>query len=293
MSPLRKVAAGGIVVLVALQGALLAWGLPYWRLDDAGRAEHPLNDVLHSGEAVGQMLGLAALACVVVLMTWSVRKLLVGASVGPTRLWLWVHVLAGSLAPILVLQHCGLRFEGMPGLAAMGLLFVFASGLLGRFLYLRLPDRAERCRRDAALPTAVVLRASAGTDSARPGAPNPAVTSAVAAVVGFPVGTCSALSLPVWEVRGWKASRSLRAALADGTIPEQIRAPIEFELRRALTARRSLRRWEAARRLLRRWRILHLSVSHATLVLIALHAGIALTWSGTFRRIRIFLETLL
>jgi hypothetical protein len=53
--------------------------------------------------------------------------------------WLRIHILAGLWIPLVVAVHAAWRFEGVIGLGYYAMLLVCLSGVIGRYLYVRIP----------------------------------------------------------------------------------------------------------------------------------------------------------
>ena len=89
---------------------------------------------------VGHGIGIAG--SILMLMTatlYSFRKLRVTAGWGSTASWLRFHMVTGLVGPYMVLLHTAMRFHGLAGLTMLLTVLVVASGLVGRFLYTRVP----------------------------------------------------------------------------------------------------------------------------------------------------------
>lgn len=275
------------LLLVAVQLAVLVWGWDYWRLPQGARDAHPLADVLDPAAGGGQLLGITGFVLLWLAAGYSLAKLAPFARLlPPPSMGLWLHVAAGTLAPLFVLQHCGLALGGLAGLAAIGLVVVALLGVVGRVVMGRLAALVETSRARGQLPKALLLRASACTDPARPHMPDPAVLDAIEALEELPLEGRSPLRTLGTERDIRRAARRIRAGIAASEVPERVRRHIRRSLQRSLQARATLLRAEAARRALRWWRVLHVALSHAVLVLATIHAGLALSYSGTVERIR-------
>jgi|GEM_PF-4539279 len=278
---------GFLVGSVAAQLVVVSIGLPFWRLGDDARRAHPSAELLASSGGFGQLLGLLGFGAMLLTWVWSVRKLLQRLPDSPpSRPFLAVHIAAGLLAPLFVLEHAGFRFGGLPGVAAAGLLAVTASGVVGRWVYRRLPARVEVVRGDATFGAELLLRSSVGMDPDTPGAPSAAVVEAVDALTSVPFASVNLLGLPAREAALRRARRQTDFALDDAPGPGRVRIAIAAELDSALRARREFHRLEAFRRLLRWWHIVHVALAHAVFVIAALHVGIALRYSGTWARLQ-------
>ena len=100
---------------------------------------------------VGHGIGIAGFVLMLMTATlYSLRKLRTDASWGSTASWLRFHMVTGLVGPYMVLLHTAMRFHGLAGLTMLLTVLVVASGLVGRFLYTRVPRIAGGRRRGGA-----------------------------------------------------------------------------------------------------------------------------------------------
>ena len=96
--------------------------------------------MLRSSGTVGQSAGILALAIFAFLWLYPLRKrspwLAFTGSVGR---WLDVHIVAALSLPLLLAIHAAWRFGGVIGLGFWAIMIVCASGVVGRYLYVRIP----------------------------------------------------------------------------------------------------------------------------------------------------------
>ena len=103
---------------------------------------------------VGHGIGIAGFVLMLMTATlYSLRKLRADASWGSTAAWLRFHMFTGLVGPYMVLLHTAMRFHGFAGLTMLLAAVVVASGLVGRFLYTRVPRSPEAAARRRALAT--------------------------------------------------------------------------------------------------------------------------------------------
>jgi hypothetical protein len=89
---------------------------------------------------VGHGIGIAGF--VLMLLTaalYPLRKLRRDAGWGRTSGWLKLHMVTGLVGPYMVLLHTAMRFNGLAGLTMLLTLVVVVSGVVGRYLYTRVP----------------------------------------------------------------------------------------------------------------------------------------------------------
>ena len=90
--------------------------------------------------------GIGIVGFILMLMTatlYSVRKLRSDASWGSTAAWLKFHMVTGLVGPYMVLLHTAMKFNGLAGLAMLLTVVVVVSGLIGRYIYTRVPRTVE------------------------------------------------------------------------------------------------------------------------------------------------------
>lgn len=89
---------------------------------------------------IGHGIGVAGFVLMLLTATlYSLRKLRTDARWGPTSSWLSAHMVTGLVGPYMVLLHTALHFNGLAGLTTVLMVAVVISGLVGRYLYTRLP----------------------------------------------------------------------------------------------------------------------------------------------------------
>jgi hypothetical protein len=90
--------------------------------------------------------GIGIVGFILMLMTatlYSLRKTRKDASWGSTAGWLKFHMVTGLVGPYMVLLHTAMKFNGLAGLAMLLTVVVVVSGLVGRYLYTRVPRPAQ------------------------------------------------------------------------------------------------------------------------------------------------------
>ena len=93
---------------------------------------------------VGHGIGVAGF--ILMLLTaalYPLRKLRTDARWGRTSGWLKFHMVTGLVGPYMVLLHTAMSFSGLAGLTMLLTLVVVASGVVGRYLYTRVPRTVQ------------------------------------------------------------------------------------------------------------------------------------------------------
>lgn len=92
------------------------------------------------GTGLGYALGVSGGAAMLVVLLYPLRKHLRAARAwGPSKYWFAVHMACGIAGPLLILAHSRLRVGSVnAGVALASMLLVMASGIVGRFIYVRI-----------------------------------------------------------------------------------------------------------------------------------------------------------
>jgi hypothetical protein len=93
----------------------------------------------HPGDDVGYWIGVAGGSMMLLLLSYPLRKRVrMFQRWGKAKWWLWFHMALGIGGPVLILVHCTFRTGSLNAAVALySMLIVAASGVVGRFLYLR------------------------------------------------------------------------------------------------------------------------------------------------------------
>lgn len=127
------------LVAAALVGICVV-GFPYYAMPVAERVRSPMHPWLRPSGYIGQSAGLLAIAIFIFLWLYPIRKRARWlAWTGTVARWLDVHVMAALVLPLLVAIHSAWRFGGLIGLGFWSMMIVWASGIVGRYIYARIP----------------------------------------------------------------------------------------------------------------------------------------------------------
>jgi hypothetical protein len=93
-----------------------------------------------AGELFGHGLGIFGF--ILMLMTetlYSLRKRTRSASWGKMSSWLQFHIFTGLVGPYMVLLHTSWKFNGLAGAVTLLTVIIVFSGIIGRYIYTRIP----------------------------------------------------------------------------------------------------------------------------------------------------------
>jgi hypothetical protein len=194
----------------------------------------------------------------------------------PTQ-WLEVHIFFGIVGPVLITLHTSFKFNGVISVGYWLMMTVWASGFVGRYLYVRIPKTI----RGVELSFTQVEEQLARTQQQLQSAAVPEVVECELAeferaVSPSPGRAPGAIDLFFGELRVRARLMLLRRHLraADVNVAA-ITAVIDGAADRAMLARR-LAHLQRTRHLFGLWHVFHRPLVYALFVIVALHVGIAL-----------------
>ncbi len=268
--------------------ALTAWGWRYYSLSFAGRLRSPLHPLLKPSGPVGLGLGVAGLALFLFMWLYPFRKSVKWlAWTGPVGGWIRVHVVAGLAIPILVAVHAGWRFDGLIGLGYLSMFVVSLSGIVGRYLYVRIP----RSRNGLEMTMEEVS-----------GERRALITNIAAATGLVPAEVERRLAVDTRSYAGLDPLRTLWRMMQDDIGRGRTLRQLERELarpragraalsrkdlretmklaRRELTLSQQVRMLEATRRVFGYWHIAHRPFAITALIAVLVHVVVAVVVGG-------------
>jgi hypothetical protein len=291
--PARRSRAGRNVVatfVMLLCGVCIA-GAPYYRLPAAGRVRSPLHMWFKPAGYIGQSAGLLALAIFLFLWLYPLRKKYRAlAWTGSVARWLDVHVLAALSLPLLVAIHAAWRFAGLIGLGFWSMLVVWLSGVVGRYIYARIPRSKAGVeltieeigtRREALLAEIVeasgldarLVQATLAVRAPAPGARRGAWETLRGMVADDFARRRAARALR----RAWRA-HARHSRRDDG----RLIAEVLHLARREMSLEQQARMLDASHDVFRYWHVLHRPVAVAALVAVVVHVAVVVALGATW-----------
>lgn len=132
-----------IVLLVLIH--LIYSGLSFYQVKIEERFFHPDYSLLKPSGILGHGYGIAGSLCMLIgVGTYMIRKRARALfNLGILKHWLEFHIFLCTLGPILVLFHTSFKFGGIVAISFWSMVAVFLSGIVGRFIYIRIPRTIE------------------------------------------------------------------------------------------------------------------------------------------------------
>jgi SAM-dependent methyltransferase len=131
------IAAGSVATL-----ALCVYGVGYYILPADARLLSPRHAILKPSGSIGNALGIVGGVLLLLMYLYPLRKKWKWLSKkGKTKNWLDYHILMGLVGPVLITFHSSFKLSGVAGFAYWSMIAVVASGIVGRYLYGRIPRK--------------------------------------------------------------------------------------------------------------------------------------------------------
>ena len=122
-------------------------GYSFYSLPQMEKARHEAYDLFRPSGEIGIKLGVIGGALFALIYLYPVRKRWPWLrKIGNTKHWLDFHILAGLAAPVIITLHSSFKFNGLAGMAFWIMWTVVVSGVIGKYLYSRVPRLVTGCR---------------------------------------------------------------------------------------------------------------------------------------------------
>lgn len=287
--------AGGrlfLATLLTIPLVATAFWLPYYLSPAAERVRDPLHAILRPSGLIGQAFGIFGLSLFLFMWLYPFRKKLgLVRWLGSVGAWLRVHTYIGLALPLLIAVHAGWRFHGLIGLGYLAMVIVAASGIVGRYLYTRIPrsksgvelSRDEIANRRRALVTGIAADLGLLPEEVEASLERIVNPAGVAGVGG------TLLRLFSDDLARWRAVASLKrewGAPREGghpVEPKVLSAAVKLA-RDEIRLAQQIRVLDATQRVFRYWHVAHRPVSITALIAICVHVGVAILMGQTWLR---------
>jgi hypothetical protein len=277
-----------MLVILSTLAFVNAAGFAYYRLSLAERVRSPLHVWLRPSGAVGQSAGILALVIFFFLWLYPLRKKYRSlAFTGTVARWLDIHILAAIGLPLLVAIHASWRFDGLVGLGYFAMLVVCASGIVGRYLYVRIPrsrSGVASTREEVALERRTLI-----TDIAAATGLDPFVVERTLSVNGSAGSTGitrTLLHLLSDDITRWRLTRALRRKLAGARGGQELdRDTLDRVVHlasREISLAQQLRMLDATKRVFGYWHVAHRPFAVTALVAVLIHVAVVVAVGATW-----------
>jgi hypothetical protein len=277
------------LVITALLLVVNAFGASYYLSPIAERVRHPLHPVFRSSGWVGQSAGILAFVIFIFLWLYPLRKRWKAlAFTGAVGKWLDVHVTAALSLPLLLAIHSAWRSGGIIGLGTDAMLIVWASGVVGRYLYTRIPrarSGVELTRDEVTEERRAIIAQIA--ESAKLPVQVVEQMLAVASPREVSLGVLAVLRrLVTDDLRRWRMARQLRKrfvklAGANSISPKVLKRVVQLASREIALEQRA-RMLDATHRVFRYWHVAHRPFAITALIAVGIHVVVVVAVGATW-----------
>jgi hypothetical protein len=277
-----------VTLLVLVLVLVCIVGLPYYLRPMAGRVRSPLHVWLKSSGYIGQSAGILALLLFLFLWLYPLRKRFRWLSfTGTLARWLNAHVLMALGLPLLVAVHAAWRFGGVIGLGFWSMMLVWLSGIVGRYIYSRIPrGRAgveltmdEIVRRRTTLLEQIAQQSGLDVATVEAAlAPTPASqqTSVWRTITRMVADDFARRAAERRLRRVWEKHRGKRAA------NRAVIRSVARLAREEVALAQQMRMLDATHAVFRYWHVLHRPVAFAALVAVLVHVVVVIALGATW-----------
>ena len=260
-------------------------GASYYLAPMKARPRHALHALLRPSGTIGQTAGILAFLIFVFLWLYPLRKRWRAlAFTGAIGRWLDVYVTTAIGLPLLLTVHAAWRADGVIGLGFGAMLVVCASGVVGRYLYVRIPrarSGVELSREEVATERDALLAdiASALGDSVN--AVRLSITPKEQAPATSVMQVLERLLLN--DVRRFVQVRRLAASWASrpGVDRRAISRAVKLASREMALTDQS-RMLDATQRVFRYWHIAHMPFALTALIAVTIHVVVVIAMGATW-----------
>ena len=281
-----------LVLLLLPLIAINALAVPYYAMDQGARVRDPWHRMLRPSGLVGQSAGIIAFAIFVFLWLYPLRKKFKRlAFTGSVGKWLDVHVTSALVLPLLLGIHAAWHSDGIIGLGLVAMLVVIASGVVGRYLYVRIPrakSGVELSRDEVSASRRGMLERLAASTGQSPEAIEDALALPTAAGAGR--GILAAFWLMVTNDltrarrraelrRRWNVAAASGGALAGRALDEAVALAD-----REMALNQQARMLEGTHRVFRFWHVAHRPFAVTALIAVIIHIIVVVAVGATWFR---------
>lgn len=275
-----------IVVTLVVVNVL---GAPYYLSSQGERVRDPLHKLLRPSGLVGQSAGIVAFLIFAFLWLYPLRKKYKSlAFTGTIGKWLDVHVTTALGLPLLLTIHAAWRSDGVIGIGFGAMLIVCASGIVGRYLYTRIPR--AKSGTELSLDDAVAERNRLIDEIADMTGLHPRKveeTLAVSSPTDEKAGVIQVLrDLLTNDVNRWRRTRELKRRflqLEGGRVIPAASLKRALKLAdREIALGQQLRMLDATHRVFRYWHIAHKPFALTALVAVVVHVAVVVAVGATW-----------
>jgi hypothetical protein len=271
----------GILIAIVFIAAiwLINNGLSYYRTGLEERVYHPQHINLKPSGPLGHGIGIAgSLFMIIGMVSYMARKRYRFLSrIGLLKHWLEFHIFLCTLGPILVLFHTSYKFGGLVAISFWSMVAVFASGIIGRFIYIQIPRSVEG--RELSINevkgmksnVAEIVRNNFNLDDESYNILSESVKNKVELYKKNPISRYITKFID-----DKRAVRSVKKVLKSIKMPEREYIKVIRLVKDDISLNRRIERLDTMRNLFRYWHVAHLPFALVMLIIMVIHVGVTI-----------------
>ncbi len=266
----HKLYIGTMAAVVGLATVWLAYrGASYYATPLEERFYHGDYNLLkpngllgHGMGILGSMMMITGVAIYMLRKRWRVM-----ARWGQIRHWLEFHIFLCVMGPILVLFHTSFKIGGLVAVSFWSMVAVVASGVAGRFIYIRIPRTIEG--REMSLGEIRSMKRD--------------LNDALASTRGLDRESLSEIvEATEKHFRSRSGIRLTRRALKKNRVSRADRSRVMKLVRREISLNRRIDRLQLMQNLFKYWHVAHLPFALIMLVIMLVHVGTSIVFGYTW-----------
>ena len=287
--PIHRIYIITLAAIIVVSTILPAYyGFPYYSTSLEERFYHPDHNLFKASGLYGHGLGIAGTLLIIFgVFSYMARKRYRFLSrFGRLKYWLEFHIFLCILGPVLILFHTSFKFGGIVAVSFWSMVIVVASGVIGRFIYIRIPRTIEG--REMSLAEVRTLKNEMHDYLRELLGGNEKQYQAILQLTGNGNDTGNRSQTGNYLTR--RISKYVIERKRVGRIREILRRELpKRDIRKAVRLIRSeislnnrIGRLQTLQKLFRYWHIAHLPFALIMLVIMVIHVGIALAFGATW-----------
>lgn len=266
---------GVIIVFATLYVSFQAYD--YYATPIESRFFHPSHEMFKPSGFAGHGLGiLGSLLMIVGVAVYMARKRLrVFRRLGLLKYWLEFHIFLCTLGPILVLFHTAFKFGGIVAISFWSMVAVFASGILGRFIYLQIPHTIE----GRMMSRSDIYRVIADTQIRI----NQHIDSETIKNELFDIFETLSSGMEREQAIVYKtAKKQISSILKQGNVDSKTSREVLNHIKHDFSLRKRIKRLELMQNLFRYWHVVHLPFAILMLLIMIIHVVVTILFGYTW-----------
>ncbi|HRT34505.1 MAG TPA: hypothetical protein P5023_08740 [Bacteroidales bacterium] len=182
--------------------------------------------------------------------------------IGVLKYWLEFHIFLCTLGPVLILYHTAFKFGGIVSIAFWSMVAVVASGVVGRFIYIRIPRTIQGRELSLAEINADISTFQQKIKESLPQGIEVFESN------NYQVGTSNSANNPI---SSREQIKHIKKQLRENKIPESLQSKIISLHKSQLSLQNRIKNLSQMQRLFRYWHVAHLPFAIIMFVIVLIH----------------------